>query len=198
MRAFVVFSAVAFVGGPAFAQSRADQVPVPAPAPGIPLNPQPSEDIRDQPPVARPTPELVPQPKEPESRLVPAERATDTISNRLLLSLDSGYTNTFGYLDSQTYLPSRLSGGIYAAAEIGYGITRYVEVGLNATYASFGSATECPSCTGKAYDVVGTIRYHLVQGVNLTPGFEPVLAFQPSNTSRASKTPSILDSIGQN
>jgi hypothetical protein len=177
MRAFVVFSAVAFVAGPAFAQSRADQLPAPSPAPGIPIYPQPSEDTRDQPPVARPAAELIPQAKEPESRLVPAEPATDTISSRLLLSLDLGYTSTFGYLDSQTHLPSHLSGGIYTALDIGYGITRYVEVGLNATYASFGSATECPACTGKAYDVVGTIRYHLVQGVKFDPWVRTGLGF---------------------
>jgi hypothetical protein len=66
-------------------------------------------------------------------------------------------------------LPDNLSGGVYAALNIGYGVTRNVEVALNATYASFGSATACPACTGRLYDVVGSIRYHLVQGVRFDP-----------------------------
>ena len=169
MRILVVASVISFFGTAAFAQSKVDQVPALAPAAEIPLGPTPSDDVRDQPPAARPPPEFVPEPKEPDSHLVVAGPVQDTISHRLLLSAGTGYTSAFGYLDSRTSLSNRLSGGAELFLNVGYGVTRYVEIELDASYAFLGSASECQSCSGKVYEAVGAIRYHLVQGVRFDP-----------------------------
>ena len=95
--------------------------------------------------------------------------ADDTISHRLLLSAGTGYTGMVGQLDSRTSLANRLAGGINVFLDVGYGVTRNVEIELNTSYASLGNAVECPSCTGKAYEAVAALRYHLVQGVRFDP-----------------------------
>ncbi len=114
-------------------------------------------------------PEIVGQPLEPSSRLVQTGTTEDTLTRHFLVSIGAGYNIVFGYLDSQTLLQNRVSTGFGFLLDVGYGITRYVEVGLNANYATFGNATECPNCKAQSFDAIGALRYHLVQGVRFDP-----------------------------
>ena len=189
MRTLVVLLVISFVSNTALAQSKVDQVPASSSATDVPLSPSPSDEVGNQPPAAHPLPEFVPEPKEPDSHLVPAGPADDTISRRLLLSVGTGYTSFFGHLDSRTSVPSRLSGGGQFFVDIGYGVSRYVELELDGSYAFLGNAAECSSCRGKVYEAVGAIRYHLVQGVRFDPWVRTGLglsAFQLEQNQRTS------------
>jgi hypothetical protein len=169
MRYVAVLSAILTTSTFGYAQSRVDRVPEPALDPTIPLAPSPSDEIRDQPPTARAKPEIVDQAPEPASKLVVAGQADDTISRHFIISIGAGYAPAFGHLDSQTSLSNRVSGGGGYFLDVGYGVTRYVELELHSAFSIYGSATECPSCDGKSFDEVASLRYHLVQGVKFDP-----------------------------
>ena len=153
----------------AHAQSRADQEPQSRPDVQLPVAPAPSDEINDAPPRSYPQPDIVSPPPEPATKLVLPGAPTDTLSNHLLLSLRAGYVANFVNLDSATSLSARLAGGYGASIGVGYGLSRYVEVELEGGLAAFGAASDCAQCSGKSYDMIGAIRYHLVQGVRFDP-----------------------------
>jgi hypothetical protein len=169
MRYIAVISAILATTTLGYAQSKVDRVPDPALESTIPLAPSPSDEIRDQPPTNQAKPEIVDQPPEPSSRLVVSGRADDTVTHHFIISIGAGYAPVFGHLDSQTSLNNRVSGGAGYLLDIGYGVTRYVEIELHSALSLYGSATECPSCDGKLFDELVSLRYHLVQGVKFDP-----------------------------
>lgn len=169
MRRIVVLFGVIGTATIAHAQSRADQVPPSRPNVQLPLAPAPSDEETKQPAQAVPSPEIVASPAEPPSKLVPASIANDTLSRHLLLSAGISLTNAFGSLDSQTSLPGTVAAGYNLGVGVGYGLSRYVEGELRGSLSSFGSASECPSCSSRSYALTGAVRYHLVQGVRFDP-----------------------------
>lgn len=169
MRCVAVFLAVLATTTFSYAQSKVDHVPEPALEPTIPLTPSPSDAIRDQPPIEQAKPEIVDQPPEPASKLVVSGRADDTLTRHFIISVGVGYAPVFGHLDSQTSLTNRVSGGAGYFLDVGYGVTRNVELGLHSEFSLYGNAIECPHCDGKSFDEVASLRYHLVQGVKFDP-----------------------------
>jgi hypothetical protein len=144
-------------------------VPQPAPDSQIPLAPAPSDDIRDRPPVSHARPEIVQQFPEPNSKLLVVGPLTDTVSHHFFAVGSVGYASPTGSLDSQTSLRSRISAGPTFLFGIGYGVSRNVDIEVNAAYTSYGNTTECPDCEARVYDAIGAVRYHLVQGVRFDP-----------------------------
>ncbi len=169
MRCLAVFSAILVTSTFGYAQSRVDHVPDPATEPTIPLTPSPSDEIRDQPPVGHAKPEIVDPPPEPSSKLVGTGPANDTITHHILVSIGAGYAPMFGHLDSRTPVRNHVSGGADYFLDVGYGLTRYVELELHSSFSLYGSAMECPSCDAKSFDELVSLRYHLVQGVKFDP-----------------------------
>ncbi len=169
MRHIAVFSAILATSTFGYAQSKVDRVPDPATEATIPLAPSPSDEIRDQPPTDHAKPEIVDQPSEPGSKLVVTGPTNDTITRHFIMSIGAGYALAFGRLDSQTSLNNLISGGVSYFIDVGYGVTRNVELELHSALSLYGSATGCPSCEGKSFDEVASLRYHLVQGVKFDP-----------------------------
>jgi len=169
MRSCVVLFGLITTSAVAHAQSRADQEPASRPDVQLPLLPAPSDETRDQPAHAYPQPEIVSPPPEPTTRLVLPAPANDTLTSHLLFSLSAAYTNGFGSLDSATPLSSLIAAGYGVNVGVGYGLSPNVEVELNAALARFGAASNCPNCSAQAYDMIGAVRYHLVQGVRFDP-----------------------------
>lgn len=189
MQKFAVFSALMATSAFGQAQSKVDSVPQSTPNSAIPLVPAPSDDIRDVPPVPHAQPEIVQQSPEPSSKLILAGPITDTVTHHLLAIGGTGYAAPAGSLDSQTSLRSKVSGGPTVFVGVGYGVTRNVDAEAIATYTAYGNTTECPDCRAKAYDAIGAIRYHLVQGVRFDPWLRTglgvsIVAFKETQDSR--------------
>ena len=153
----------------AHAQSRADQVPPSRPDVQLPIAPAPSDETRDQPAQSLPNPQLVAAPPEPASKFILVGPTDDTISHHVSFSLNASYTNMFGSLDSKTPISNKLSHGYSLGLTAGYGLSRYVELELDAAGSMFRSAVDCMNCSARAYGLNGGIRYNLVQGVRFNP-----------------------------
>lgn len=127
-----------------------------------------AQTLQDRPAAAStvPPPDAAPE-SSTEPALIPA--AQDTLGGHFKLGVSGLVAIPFADLDSDRAFRDKARTGFGAAADLGFGISRSVVVGLYGQYVSFDAADECPACDPKSFGVGAFVRYHLVQGVRFDP-----------------------------
>jgi hypothetical protein len=95
-------------------------------------------------------------------------KARDTLGSHLVIAANAGLFVPGGAFDDTTYQSDKLTLGPAFGADIGYGISRTVVLGV---YGQLGLPGDqaCSTCSGSAIAVGPLIRYHLAQGVRFDP-----------------------------
>jgi hypothetical protein len=104
---------------------------------------------------------------EPELPLVP--RAKDLLAHHVLVGAAVGPTWSLGKLSSDVAAVRGLGTGLGLRADLGFGVSRSVVLGVWGAFASYGDGDDCQDCSGKALAVGPFVRYHLSQGLRFDP-----------------------------
>ncbi len=99
--------------------------------------------------------------------LVP--RANDLLGRHVLVGAAVGPVWTLGKLASDVAAVRALSTGVNVHADVGFGVSRSVALGVWGSLASYGDGDSCDSCSGKSFAVGPYVRYHLSQGLRFDP-----------------------------
>ncbi|MCH2108991.1 MAG: hypothetical protein MK135_06650 [Polyangiaceae bacterium] len=75
----------------------------------------------------------------------------------------------YGRLGHNLALSDVARTGYGFAGDIGWGLSRFVFLGVEADWSSYGSPQSCEECRLKAYSVGGFLRYHLADGLAGSP-----------------------------
>jgi hypothetical protein len=94
--------------------------------------------------------------------------ARDTLGSHLIVAANAGLFFPGGAFDDATYQSDKLTVGPSFGADIGFGISRTVVLGVYGQLALPGDE-KCSSCSASSIAVGPLIRYHLVQGVRFDP-----------------------------
>jgi len=100
-----------------------------------------------------------------------APRARDLLGSHVLLGAAVGPTWSVGYFGSRLAASDGLGTGLSLRADIGFGVSRYVAVGLWGGYAPYTHGNHCDPCSGRAVAIGPFVRYQLSQGLRLDPWF---------------------------
>jgi hypothetical protein len=114
--------------------------------------------------------------EEPKTPLVP--RAKDLLASHLLVGAGIGPVWSLGRLDSNTTAPRGLGTGLGFQGDAGFGLSRYVSVGVWGTFANFSDGNDCIDCSGRAFAVGPFVRYHLSQGLRFDPWLTAGLGYR--------------------
>jgi len=100
--------------------------------------------------------------------------ARDTLGSHLVIAVNGGLFFPAGAFDDSTYQSDKLSVGPAFGADIGFGISRTVVLGVYGQLGPPGkqvpAGQACTACSSGSSLAVGPlIRYHLVQGVRFDP-----------------------------
>lgn len=122
-----------------------------------------------------------------------ARSARDTLGSHLVIGANGGLFIPAGSFDDVTYQSDRLSLGPSFGADIGYGVSRTVVLGVYGDLglphdqtASDSPLKSCSSCGGSSLSVGPFVRYHLVQGVRFDPWLSAGTGFRKTTLGSAS------------
>lgn len=105
---------------------------------------------------------------EPKAPVVP--RAPDLLGSHVLVGAALGPAWSLGKLGSREAAVRGLGTGLGFRADAGFGLSRYVAVGVWGTFATYADGDRCgSSCSGQALAVGPFVRYHLSQGLRFAP-----------------------------
>jgi hypothetical protein len=104
---------------------------------------------------------------EPKTPLVP--RANDLLGRHVLVGAAVGPVWTLGKLASDVAAVRALRTGVNVQADVGFGVSRSVALGVWGSFASYGDGDACDACSGKSFAVGPYVRYHLSQGLRFDP-----------------------------
>lgn len=104
---------------------------------------------------------------EPLPPLVP--RAPDLLGQHWLIGAAVGPTWSLGKLASNVAAVRGLDTGVGVHADLGFGLSRTVAVGVWGSFASYGDGDACDSCSARSFSVGPYARYHLSQGFRFDP-----------------------------
>ena len=144
--------------------------------------PAPAEPVSSEPPAVETPPEIVPPPAPVEPAPAPPASApaeepaaagpvlpSDTRSGHFVLGLRAGFAVPFGEASKGVDVYPLADVGFTAGADVGIGVSRHVEVGLNGEMQLHGDASQCVGCSASGIAVGAFVRYHLVQGLRFDP-----------------------------
>lgn len=97
-------------------------------------------------------------------------RSRDLLSSHVLLGVSIGPTWSLGRLGSHLTAPRAFGPGAFVRADAGFGLSRYMSVGVWGGFAGYADGSECgKDCSGRAFAVGPFLRYHLSQGLRFNP-----------------------------
>jgi hypothetical protein len=170
-RSALAIGAIPLYAASALAQSQVQQVPMPspeesgssAPVPGPTDAAHPSTENAAEPlHITRPE-------EDPPLPIRPAAPDRDQRTGHLNLALAAAFGNFSGGFLDESGIGGRLGGSPMAIAEIGFGVTRHLELVLAGDYSQALAGADCAACEATSWSVGPTLRYHLVQGTRFSP-----------------------------
>jgi hypothetical protein len=135
--------------------------------PSHPSTPNPAGSLN----VVRPDP--VP---EPQIRAAAPDR--DLLSNHLRLGVAVAYGTFSGWFLDRSPIGANLAGSPFVTFDLGYGLSRQLELVLAGDYSSAFSGSGCRSCSSTSWAVGPMLRYHLVEGARFDPWLALGVAFR--------------------
>jgi hypothetical protein len=141
-----------------------------AAAPGQAPTPQKRRPRTEEPDEEGPEPPLV----------VPAP---DQLSGHFQLSPMAGVAVPFSNLERNTPQRETMGDGFMFGADLGYGISRVVALGLWGQYLTLDNGRNCKDCSTQSTAAGAFVRYHLVQGVRFDPWMAAGLGFRQTKIS---------------
>jgi hypothetical protein len=115
--------------------------------------------IRD---VAKATPE-------PPKKLRAGSPDRDLLSKHWALGASISYGAPFGSFTSRSPIGRRFGGATFWGLNVGYGLTRHVQLSLFGEYSHVASGSTCSACDGNSYLLGSNLRYHLIEGTRFDP-----------------------------
>jgi hypothetical protein len=113
--------------------------------------------------------------------------ARDTLGSHLVIAATGGLFIPAGSFDDVTYQSDKLTLGPSFGADLGYGVSRTVVLGVYGELGLPGGQT-CSSCSGSSLAVGPLIRYHLAQGVRFDPWLSAGTGFRKTTLGNESWT----------
>lgn len=108
-----------------------------------------------------------PEPKDESVELVPFER--DLVGGHFQLGVQSSYSVPFGRLSDEWSRLERSRGGGVFAGDLGYGLDRFVFLGVYGEYGLYQRAKDCDGCAANSWGAGLQVGYHVVQGLRIDP-----------------------------
>jgi hypothetical protein len=113
---------------------------------------------------------------EPQTPLVP--RANDLLGRHVLIGGAVGPVWSLGKLAGDVAAVRGLSTGVGVHADVGFGLSRSVALGVWGSFASYGDGDSCDSCAAKSFAVGPYVRYHLSQGLRFDPWLSAAVGYR--------------------
>lgn len=161
----------------------------PAEEPVAPVEPTPAEPAPAEPPpevAPEPAPAAPAPPVAEEPAPAAASLPSDTRSGHFVLGLRGGFAIPFGEASKGVDVYPLADVGFSAGADVGIGISRHVEIGLNGEMQLHGDASQCIGCSSSGLAVGAFVRYHLVQGLRFDPWLAVGLGYRGLQVERPS------------
>ncbi len=111
--------------------------------------------------------------------------AVDTLGGHFDLSGSAGVAVPFGELQQNTSVSSKMGVGWGFGAELGYGVSRSVVVGVWGQALRLGSSSSCSACSTTSLAIGPFVQYHLVQGTRFDPWMSAGLGFRTTKITGA-------------
>ena len=147
---------------------------------------------RAEPLLQPPSPKPVPNDDDPEPALVPD--AKDTLGGHLVVGASAGFVVPWGDL-SKGISAADLGPGYGFDADLGFGVSRFVVLGVWGQLATYANSPDCGTeprredgCTAMSYAVGPFIRYHLVQGMRFDPWLQAGIGYRSMSVESSSGT----------
>jgi len=147
---------------------------------------------RAEPLLQPPSPLPAPNDDDPEPPLVPD--AKDTLGGHLVVGASAGFVLPWGDL-SKGISAADLGPGYGFDADLGFGLSRSVVLGVWGQLATYANSPDCGTeprredgCTAMSYAVGPFIRYHLVQGMRFDPWLLAGLGYRSMSVESSSGT----------
>ncbi|MES1178846.1 MAG: hypothetical protein ABUL62_31285 [Myxococcales bacterium] len=145
----LLLAQLAAAQSPDGAAPSAPAAPAPAAAPAATGTPKPALDI---------------VPAEPDQpALEPIPSAHDNLAGHFQLGAGAGAKWPFGSHSGA------LATGLGLNLDLGFGISRYVVLGLWGEYDTYHTHSACGDCSGSSFAGGPLVRYHVVQGTRFDP-----------------------------
>lgn len=107
----------------------------------------------------------------------------DTLARHLTISASAALAVPFGSLNAGTSASSLTGSGAGFGAEVGYGVSHTVVVGVWGQMLRLGGGSTCSSCSTTSFAGGPFVSYHLVQGVRFDPWMSAALGFRTATIS---------------
>lgn len=122
------------------------------------------------------------QTEPPENEQLPmTPPASDTLSRHISASLSLAAGFSLGRLAEDLWYRDRVGAGLQVGADLGYGVSRQVVIGVAGSWLSAPGAGGCNDCSLSSVIVNPMVRYHLVQGLRLDPWVSIGVGYRFSN-----------------
>jgi hypothetical protein len=160
---------------PILAQSQVQQLPRSTPETATAHGPIPNPSDPTHPSTPNPAAPLhvLPQERMPLAPLRPAAPDHDQLTGHLHLGAAAAYGTFTGSFLTQSPIGSNLGGSAFVNIDLGYGLSRQLELLVAADYSNAFSGSGCTACNAKSWAIGPMLRYHLVEGTR----FDPWIAF---------------------
>lgn len=107
--------------------------------------------------------------------------AWDTVGGHLAIALDGGFSVPFGSFQSGAPQSDVLDPGYVLGADVTYGVSRTVMLGVQGSFARESGTGVWTGDTGSSLAVGPVIRYHLVQGTRFDPWLSYGIGFRSTS-----------------
>jgi hypothetical protein len=172
MRRLALAAAIpVFFAGPAFAQSQVQHGPRTTPETATADGLVPSVADPTHPSTPNPAAPLQVSPPEhdPVLPIRPAAPDRDQLSGHLRIGAAFAYGAFSGRYLTTSPIGERLGGSAFLNADLGYGLSRQLELVLTGDYSGTFSGSGCADCKAKSWAIGPMLRYHLVEGTRFSP-----------------------------
>lgn len=139
-----------------------------------------------------PSPVPAPNDDDPEPPLVPD--AADSLGGHVVLGASAAFVVPWGDL-SQGTAAADLGPGYGFSADLGFGLSRSVVLGVWGQFATYANSRDCGTdprreegCTAMSYALGPFVRYHLVQGMRFDPWMLAGLGYRSMSVDSSSGT----------
>lgn len=111
--------------------------------------------------------------------------AVDTLGGHVSLAGSAGLAVPFGELQQNGAASHLMGTGWGFGAELGYGVSRSVVLGVWGQALLLGSGSTCSRCSTNSFAGGPFVRYHLVQGTRFDPWMSAGLGFRTTKITGA-------------
>ena len=108
-------------------------------------------------------------PEDEEELPEPVPAAKDLLAGHFRLSLGADWTLPFAMLDTSRSFHAVAISGVGFSGQVGFGLSREVEIGVWGSYARLGESARCKDCDRAPYGVGAFLAFHPAQGFRFDP-----------------------------